>query len=331
MKWDLFVSHADKDKKAFVDELVAILEDEGFLVWYDRFTLRPGDSLRESIDIGLAESVAGVVILSHNFFAGRWAQRELDALIGQQTSDGKRVIFVWFGVSAEDVRKKSPLIAGRRAIIADVGVADVAQQIADALKGIDKLSDRALRDVVEQFFSVDPLSRQLLSLRSVTNFRALVGYNNSYESVILRCVDKADADNLDEDELASLADRDVEKWRKEALTILKLPDEVYLEPVREVTDEDALDIEGRLKLWASGRLDPEAAGELLYDLDEWLDLDYLFVFFGIPNFKVTPEQRDELREAVFRIGTRVIGGLADLDWSAVYDQVFNRARRSASD
>ena len=45
----------------------------GIQLWYDEFALTVGDSLRRSIDSGLAKSRFGIVILSHHFFAKDWA------------------------------------------------------------------------------------------------------------------------------------------------------------------------------------------------------------------------------------------------------------------
>jgi hypothetical protein len=86
MKWDLFISHAHEDKETFVAELAQDLRSSGYSVWYDDFCLKPGDSLRRSIDRGLAESKAGLVVLSRHFFTKEWPQMELDALEGQQAA-----------------------------------------------------------------------------------------------------------------------------------------------------------------------------------------------------------------------------------------------------
>jgi hypothetical protein len=76
----IFVSHASEDKDDFVRPLAQALKRKGLKVWYDEFSLRPGDSLRRSIDRGLAECTAGLVVLSPAFFVKEWPQRELDAL-----------------------------------------------------------------------------------------------------------------------------------------------------------------------------------------------------------------------------------------------------------
>jgi hypothetical protein len=46
--WDIFISHASEDKDSFVGPLAQSLEQLGYAVWYDQFTLKLGDSLRES-------------------------------------------------------------------------------------------------------------------------------------------------------------------------------------------------------------------------------------------------------------------------------------------
>jgi len=54
--WDVFICHASEDKEPFVRELAEALRAKGLKVWYDDFTLTIGDSLRRSIDHGLASS-----------------------------------------------------------------------------------------------------------------------------------------------------------------------------------------------------------------------------------------------------------------------------------
>ena len=76
VKYDAFVSHASEDKDEFVKPLVEALQDAGYKVWYDEFTLKVGDSLRRSIDNGLTNSRYGIVVFSNAFFAKNWTQYE---------------------------------------------------------------------------------------------------------------------------------------------------------------------------------------------------------------------------------------------------------------
>ena len=64
---DVFISHASEDKDTFVRPLANALINEGLNVWYDEMTLRIGDSLRQKIDKGLANSRVGLVVLSPSF------------------------------------------------------------------------------------------------------------------------------------------------------------------------------------------------------------------------------------------------------------------------
>ena len=86
MAWDVFISHATEDKDAVAEPLAQGLSRAGLSVWYDRFSLKIGDSLRESIDRGLAESRFGIVILSSSFFAKHWPSQELNGLAQREVN-----------------------------------------------------------------------------------------------------------------------------------------------------------------------------------------------------------------------------------------------------
>ena len=88
----MFVSHASEDKDAFVRPLVAALNAVGLKVWFDEQELRVGDSLRHSIDRGLARSRYGVVVISPAFLAKHWPQKELDGLVARE-EDGAKEFF----------------------------------------------------------------------------------------------------------------------------------------------------------------------------------------------------------------------------------------------
>lgn len=130
MLYDLFICHATEDKDEFVRPLAERLKQKRTEVWYDEFSLTPGDSLRRSIDWGLSKSRYGVVVLSANFFAKEWPQWELDGLVQRQLSAGQRVIIpVWYGVTHDEILKFSPSIADLVAIQAHRGLDHVVDEI----------------------------------------------------------------------------------------------------------------------------------------------------------------------------------------------------------
>jgi hypothetical protein len=114
VEFDVFISHASEDKETFVRPLAEALVARNLRPWYDEFTLRPGDSLRRSLDHGLLTSQVGVVVLSPGFFGKRWTNYELDGLVQLAAGDpnqvagagsGGRLIPVWHEVSAGDVTR----------------------------------------------------------------------------------------------------------------------------------------------------------------------------------------------------------------------------------
>jgi hypothetical protein len=133
MQWDLFISHASEDKAVFVRPLVNALQNAGLRVWYDEFSLFAGDSLRESIDRGMAESYAGVVVFSHNFFAKNWPRNELNGLFTLSMSENRPLVPIWLHVTAADVSKYSPILADRVALRADQGFPTILSAIQKLL------------------------------------------------------------------------------------------------------------------------------------------------------------------------------------------------------
>ncbi len=135
MEYDVFICHASEDKKDFVKPLADALVAQNLKVWYDEFELTLGDSLREKIDYGLANSTYGVVVLSEAFFAKKWPTEELDGLVARQTSEGRKVILpVWHKVGYEDVKKFSPILAGKLAAKSEDGLEAVVDQVVAVVK-----------------------------------------------------------------------------------------------------------------------------------------------------------------------------------------------------
>lgn len=115
-RWDLFISHASEDKQGFVRPLANVLTRFGLRVWYDEFTLKLGDSLSRSIDMGLAKSQFGVVVLSPHFIEKDWPEYELRGLTAKEIGAGKVILPVWHNLSRTDVLAFSPTLADKLAI-----------------------------------------------------------------------------------------------------------------------------------------------------------------------------------------------------------------------
>jgi len=136
-QFDLFISHASEDKDEFVRPLADVLQALGVDVWYDEFQLKVGDSLRRSIDKGLANSRFGVVVLSSAFFAKNWPQYELDGLVAREMNGAKVILPIWHRVTKDEVMKFSPTLADRVALNSSIkSIQEIAVELASvALDG----------------------------------------------------------------------------------------------------------------------------------------------------------------------------------------------------
>lgn len=152
----LFICHASEDKDDIARPLARALRRTGLNVWFDEYTLRPGDSIRQRIEEGLRTCKFGLVIISHNFFAKRWTQTELDGLfVRHHLGDRKIIIPLWHNVHAEQVAAHYPTLAGILAIpthlpmntivkriLGEVGRANLPEDLRDRLPtGIGRLDD----------------------------------------------------------------------------------------------------------------------------------------------------------------------------------------------
>lgn len=135
VKYDAFISHASEDKESLVRPLAEKLRELGFSVWYDEFQLKVGDSLRRSIDKGLASSTFGIVVLSPNFFARNWPQYELDGLVAKETSGNKVILPLWHKVSKDEVLSYSPTLADKVALnTAMYTIEELAKELGEILR-----------------------------------------------------------------------------------------------------------------------------------------------------------------------------------------------------
>jgi len=132
-RWDAFISHASEDKDTVALPLAAALKRAGVQVWLDRFELRVGDSLRDKIDEGLAESRFGIVVLSPHFLAKRWPKQELNGLFALEESGRKVILPVWHQITKSTLAEYSPILADRLATETSRGISSVAADLLAAI------------------------------------------------------------------------------------------------------------------------------------------------------------------------------------------------------
>jgi hypothetical protein len=131
--WDVFISFASEDRVEVATPLAIALRDSGLRVWFDDFELKPGDSIREAIDRGLAHSRIGIVVLSHAFFEKKWTQLELGALLNVKVNRGNRIVPIWHGINQEFLLDTSPMLADLKAVAASEGMPRIVEAIISLL------------------------------------------------------------------------------------------------------------------------------------------------------------------------------------------------------
>lgn len=135
---DVFIAHAGEDKASVARPLAEALEGQGWTVWLDELKLTVGDSLSRRIDLALARTRFGVVILSPAFFSKEWPQRELAGLAARELDTGTKVILpVWHNVDHGFITQHSPVLADRLGAPTSAGIENVAKELLLALRRPD--------------------------------------------------------------------------------------------------------------------------------------------------------------------------------------------------
>ena len=126
-----FISHDWSDKEEIAGPLAIQLQKFFCPVWYDEYSLKVGDSLREKIEKGLKECHKCILILTPNFLNNSgWGKREFDSVFTRELVEKTNVILpVWHGVSQQDIYQYSPSLADRVAAKWSEGVEEVARKL----------------------------------------------------------------------------------------------------------------------------------------------------------------------------------------------------------
>lgn len=137
-KWEkprAFISHDSRDKKEVAEPIALQLQKWMCPVWFDQYSLKVGDSLRERIETGLKECPKCILILTPNFLNNNgWTKREYDSVFTRELVEKQKVILpVWYNISVEDVYKYSPILADRVGAQWTDGVEEVARKLLVAI------------------------------------------------------------------------------------------------------------------------------------------------------------------------------------------------------
>lgn len=91
-EYDVFISHASKDKADLVEELYQSLNKLGVAIFYDKESLEWGDNWKDRILNGTKKAEFAIIVISENFFDREWTERELSEFLNRQNRNGQKLI-----------------------------------------------------------------------------------------------------------------------------------------------------------------------------------------------------------------------------------------------
>ena len=91
-EFDVFISHANKDKEDLIEELYQSLNTLGVNIFYDKESLEWGDNWKDRILNGTKKAEFAIIVISENFFDREWTERELAGFLNRQNRNGQKLI-----------------------------------------------------------------------------------------------------------------------------------------------------------------------------------------------------------------------------------------------
>jgi hypothetical protein len=107
----LFLPHYYKDRAGAALPLADALTAAGVTVFYEDFTLEPGDDLAGKIKDGLAKYKFGALIFSRAMIRAGWRSADVRYLREQLSSDYRSLYPVWHNVAKTDLLNHLPELA----------------------------------------------------------------------------------------------------------------------------------------------------------------------------------------------------------------------------
>ena len=116
-EYDVFISHANKDKGDLIEELYQSLSKLGIKIFYDKESLEWGDNWKERILNGTKKAEFAIIVISENFFDREWTERELSEFLNRQNRNGQKLILpIVHNITMQQLQRKYPNIAEIQAI-----------------------------------------------------------------------------------------------------------------------------------------------------------------------------------------------------------------------
>ena len=116
-EYDVFISHANKDKADLVEDLYKSINKLGVTIFYDKESLEWGDNWKNRILSGVKKAEFAIIVISENFFDREWTERELSEFLNRQNRNGQKLILpILHNITIAQLQEKYPSIADIQAI-----------------------------------------------------------------------------------------------------------------------------------------------------------------------------------------------------------------------
>lgn len=116
-EYDVFISHANKDKVDLVENLYQSLNKLGVKIFYDKESLEWGDNWKDKILNGVNKAEFAIIVISENFFDREWTEKELNEFLSRQNRNGQKIILpILKNITIEQLEQKYPTVADIQAI-----------------------------------------------------------------------------------------------------------------------------------------------------------------------------------------------------------------------
>lgn len=111
-QYDVFISHANKDKSGYVDALYMAIRKLGVNIFYDSEVLSWGDDWKKVLLEGTEKSEFAIIVISENFFDREWTERELEEFLKRQNTSGQKIVLpLLHNISLDMLKEQYPTLA----------------------------------------------------------------------------------------------------------------------------------------------------------------------------------------------------------------------------
>ncbi|MFC7381857.1 toll/interleukin-1 receptor domain-containing protein [Sphaerisporangium rhizosphaerae] len=110
---DVFLCHANGDKRLYVRPLAEALARRGVSCWIDEAEIEIGDSIVDAVNAGLRLSRYVLVIITDNFLSRPWTRKEMNAALSMEMAKRKTVVLPILAIDPTRWVEEFPLYSDR--------------------------------------------------------------------------------------------------------------------------------------------------------------------------------------------------------------------------